>query len=168
MEENKLKVVHQNDDKKKEVAEKEETTSLYGILKELPKPEPGMKLNATQKKWWYWFGYEFVATNQFSKVDLMHLQQAAFWMDARCQAIAHVNKAKGIEGLVQKFTSGATNVTGYVSVIEKADKHLDGVSAHFGLSIKDRSKLKAVEDGGPSNQLSLLDQIDEMLKGQAI
>ena len=31
-----MKVVHQNDDKKKEVAEKEETTSLYGILKELP------------------------------------------------------------------------------------------------------------------------------------
>ena len=69
---------------------------------------------------------------------------------------------------MQKFTSGATNVTGYVSIIEKADKHLDGVSSHFGLSIKDRSKIKSVEEGPASNQLSLLDQIDEMLHSNVI
>ncbi|QOD60632.1 P27 family phage terminase small subunit [Polaribacter haliotis] len=163
MNKDKMKIVHTNSENKKTEKKETEVSSLYGILKELPKPEPGMKLNAAQKKWWYWFGFEFVKTNHFSKVDLMHLQQAAFWMDARSKAIAEVNKSKGISGLVQKFASGATNVTGYVSVIEKADKHLDGVSAHFGLSIKDRSKIKAVEDGSSSNQLSLLDEIEEML-----
>lgn len=168
MSKNKMEVVYQNAGTKKEIEKQEENSSLYEVLKELPKPEPGMKLNAAQKKWWYWFGYEFVATKKFSKVDLMHLQQASFWMDARCKAIAEVNKSKGISGLVQKFASGATNVTGYVSIIEKADKHLDGVSSHFGLSIKDRSKIKSVEEGPVSNQLDLLDEIDKMLNSGAV
>tara|TARA_R110001632_G_scaffold137804_2_gene253444 strand:+ start:25256 stop:25732 length:477 start_codon:yes stop_codon:yes gene_type:complete len=158
-----MKVVHQNEEIKKPDLESAEASSLYEILKELPKPETSMKLNAAQKKWWYWFGHEFVATKQFSKVDLMHLQQAAFWMDARCKAIAEINK-KGYKGLVQTFTTGANNVTGHVSIIEKADKHLDAVSAHFGLSIKDRNKIKAV-DGPGDNQLNLFDEMMKKLHG---
>ncbi len=159
-----MKVVHQNEETKKPDLESSEVSSLYEILKELPKPETSMKLNAAQKKWWCWFGCEFVATKQFSKVDLMHLQQAAFWMDARCKAISEVNKSEGISGLVQKFASGATNVTGYVSIIEKADKHLDSVSAHFGLSIKDRKKLNETEAGN-NKQYDLFDEAYKELHG---
>lgn len=138
-----------------------ENEQLYNLLNELPKPPANMRLNATQKKWWYWFGNEFVKTKQFANLDLNHLQKAAFWMDARCRAYKVINSLNrkdtdGIAGLVQKFASGATNVTGYVSILEKADKHLEEVSAHFGLSIKDRKKLGAVTEN--ENQLSLLDQ----------
>jgi hypothetical protein len=158
-----MEVVHQNAENKKPEVKKEEASSLYEILKELPKPEANMKLNASQKKWWYWFGFEFLSTNQFSKVDLIHLQQAAFWMDARCKAIAEINK-RGYKGLVQTFATGATNITGHVSVLEKADKNLDNVSAHFGLSIKDRNKIKAVETP-VENQLSLFDKVLKELHG---
>ena len=140
-----------------------EASVLYEILKKLPKPEASMKLSRAQKKWWYWFGLEFLSTNQLTKVDLIHLQQAAFWMDARCQAIKVINE-KGYEGLVQTFKTKATNITGHVSILEKADKHLDSVSAHFGLSIKDRSKLKVVESPDKT-QLSLFDELMKQLHG---
>ncbi len=130
-----------------------DNSQLYEILKELPSPPPQFKLSNRQKYWWYWFGLEFVSTKQISKLDLSHLQKAAFWMDCRCQAYFQINKL-GYEGLVQTFDKGYTNITGHVSIIEKADKKLDEVSAHFGLSIKDRQKLKV--ESQPDNQLTLL------------
>lgn len=163
MKDQKMKVVHSNSgvDKKTELTETE--NKLYEFLKELPKPETSMKLNAAQKKWWYWFGVEFVNTNQFSKLDLTHLQKAAIWMDARCLAIAEINKKGYHGGMVQTFNSGANNVSAHISILEKADKHLDEVSAHFGLSIKDRQKLKGVEEG--SGQLGLFDELFKKLHG---
>jgi hypothetical protein len=158
-----MEIVHSSSDRKQIEKENEEAASLYAILKELPKPETSMKLSASQKKWWYWFGLEFVSTKQFSKLDLMHLQQASFWMDARCKAIAEINR-KGYKGLVQTFATGATNVTGHVSVLEKADKHLDSISAHFGLSIRDRNKIKSVE-GPADGQYNLFDEVLKKLHG---
>ena len=155
MEKGKLIIAHKasgpiNEDQSNEEAK------LYKILLELPKPDVKMKLSNGARYWWYWFGVEFIETNQFSTVDLMHLQKAAFWMDARCQAYFEI-KTKGYKGgLVQTFQSGATNVSGHVSIVEKADKHLDEVSAHFGLSIRDRQKLKVEETN--DSQLSLFTQ----------
>ena len=156
-----LEVVHQG--KGGVIPLNPEEEKLYQILDTLPKPETSMRLSTAQKKWWYWFGYEFIKTKQFSKLDLMHLQQAAFWMDARSQAYKKIN-TEGYEGLVQTFKTGATNVTGHISIVEKADKHLGDVSAHFGLSIRDRQKLKK-SDEIPTGQLDLWDMI--MNKKQA-
>lgn len=158
-----MEIAHKNKGEIKPKEKDAEAVVLYEVLKKLPKPEVSMKLNASQKKWWYWFGLEFISTDQLTKVDLMHLQQAAFWMDARCQAIKVIND-KGYEGLVQTFKTKATNITGHVSILEKADKHLDSVSAHFGLSIKDRSKLKSVE-GPADNQYDLFENILKELHG---
>tara|TARA_R110002096_G_C14623766_1_gene724281 strand:+ start:60 stop:536 length:477 start_codon:yes stop_codon:yes gene_type:complete len=158
-----MDVVHKNN--KESFLEKNEEASavLYKVLKKLPKPLASMKLNAAQKKWWSWFGVEFISTKQLSTVDLLHLQEAAFWMDVRCQAIKKVNDL-GYSGLVQTFASKATNITGHVSVIEKADKHLDNVSAHFGLSFKDRNKMKSPEVSN-ANQMSLFDEVLKKLHG---
>lgn len=157
MKKNNLTVAHKADGP---IESNNDESPLYEILKALPKPEARYKLSAAQKKWWYYFGYEFVATKQLVKLDLPHLQKASFWMDARSQAIAEVNK-KGYKGLVQTFEKGYTNITGHVSIIEKADKKLDEVSAHFGLSIRDRQKLKS--DVTPDGQLGLFDQVYKKL-----
>ena len=149
--ENNLKIAH----KASGPLQIDSAKKLYDVLKKLPPPSANMKLNAAQKKWWYWFGYEFVKTKKISMLDLTHLQKASFWMDARSKAIFETNKKGYKGGLVQTFTSGATNVSGHVSIIEKADKHLDEVSAHFGLSIKDRQKLSSNTDSNP-NQLNFL------------
>jgi phage terminase small subunit len=138
----------------KSSGEEKDNKQLYDVLAKLPDPPVQMKLSSKQKFWWYWFGSEFIETKEIAKADLIHLQKAAFWMDARCQAYYHIRK-KGYRGLVQTFEKGYTNITGHVSIVEKADKHLDEVSAHFGLSIKDRQKLK-VEKEDP-NQLSLFE-----------
>ena len=138
----------------KETAEKKR---LYKILSELPNPETKMALTAKQKYWWYWFGAEFLSTRKLTKVDLVHLQALAFWMDARTQAYRKV-KELGYEGLVQTFKSGATNITGHLSVIEKADKHIAEISAHFGMSIRDRIRLKDKSEENP-NQTNLFDEL---------
>ncbi len=156
----KMNVVH----KGTAVEVADEDKRLYEILKKLPSPETSMRLSRSQKKWWVWFGVEFISTKEFSKLDLIHLQKASFWMDARCQAIKAIN-SKGYDGgLVQTFQSKATNVSGHVSIVEKADKHLDEVSSHFGLSILDRGKLK-VSDPVDDNQLSLFEQMQQALQG---
>lgn len=139
-----------------------EEQKLYEILNKLPQPKKEFNLSRDQRIWWYWFGREFVQTNEFSTLDLAHLQKAAFWMDARSKAYEKINEL-GYKGLVQKFESGATNITGHLSVVEKADKHLDDVSSHFGLSIRDRQKLKRASDSNP-NQLSFLAALEMLDK----
>ena len=165
----KMEIVHKSDESKKVSKEAVESSSLYKILVDLPKPEAAMKLNAAQKKWWYWFGCEFVKTNQFTKLDLVHLQNAAVSMDIRCKMINQINilnkeDEAGVAGFVQKFKTGATNVSGYQTMYEKATKQLDDVSAHFGLSIKDRGRLKDIEIAD-DNQLDLFKEIEKMLHG---
>jgi len=138
----------------------QEEQRLYEIILKLPSPKKEFNLTKSQKKWWYWFGKEFVKTKQISLLDLPHLQKAAFWMDARCQALEQISTL-GYAGLVQTFKSKATNVTGHVTIIEKADKHLDDVSAHFGLSVKDRQKLKVQTTD--TKQLSLFENLMQKL-----
>lgn len=164
-----LQIAHKNSDIKIKKSETEETSTLYEVLKELPKPEASMKLTASQKKWWYWFGLEFISTNQIAKADLIHLQDAAFAMDMKCKLIQLINtenkkSASGVGGVVQKFASGATNITGYQSALKDQIKILDSISEYFGLSIKDRNKIKAVETPG-GDQLSLFDEVLKKLHG---
>lgn len=139
-----------------------EEQKLYDILNKLPQPKKEFNLSREQRIWWYWFGREFIQTNEFSPLDLPHLQKAAFWMDARCQAYEKINEL-GYKGLVQTFESRATNITGHLTLVEKADKHLDDVSSHFGLSIRDRQKLKKATDPNP-NQLSFLAALEMLDK----
>lgn len=139
---------------------KSESEQLYEILESLPSPDVKMKLTAAQKYWWYFFGKEFCLTKQFSKLDLMHLQNAAVSMDARCKLVKKINDlnkedAAGVAGWVQIFKTGASNITGYQTMYEKATKQLDDVSAHFGLSIRDRQKLKI--EKADESQLSLFE-----------
>lgn len=172
MKTDKMKIAHKTESLVNESSSAETpaaVSNLYDVLESLPKPETSMKLTASQKRWWYWFGYEFVKTNQFSKVDLIFLQDAAFAMDMKCKLIALINQenkksASGVGGVVQKFASGATNITGYQSALKDQIKILNEISAHFGLSIKDRKKLGATTSVS-DNQLSLFEQMKEMIHG---
>lgn len=166
MKDKKLEVVHSSiGNVKKDTVSAEK--HLYDILVKLPGPKKEMNLSKDQTKWWYWFGKEFLKTDQFTQLDLLHLQNAAVSMDARSKMIAKINKLNnadpdGTAGHVQVFKNNTTNVTGYQTMYEKATKQLDEVSAHFGLSIKDRQKMKVTEtDNG---QLSLFDKVLSELK----
>lgn len=155
--ENNLKVAHKSTG---EIKTKEEQ-KLYDVLKKLPSPKKRFNLSKDQIYWWYWFGKEFLSTNQLCQLDLIHLQDAAIWLDARNKNLQKINKLNeqdpdGVRGWVQTFKNETNNITGYVTMLKKASEQLDKVSAHFGLSVKDRQKLKPVESTG---QLSLFENV---------
>jgi len=162
MKEEKLKIVHNSSGNLKE-PETESNSELYKILDKLPKPLPKFNLTASQKYWWYWFGNEFLSTNNFATLDQTHLQKAAIWLDFRNQAIKIINELGYENGLVQTFRGGAQNISAHLTVLEKADKHLEEVSSHFGLSFKDRNKLKM-----PAGESGQLDMFDEWMKLQTV
>jgi hypothetical protein len=164
----KMKVVHQNEEKKTETSREEEAASLYGILKELPKPDVKFRLNSSQKYWYKYFGEELISTGKLAKVDLIHLVTLSIAVSTFSEAVKMMNEKGYNGGVVQTFGSGAQQISPHIVVQNKQIPVIKEISAHFGFGFKDRTKIKTVEDGGLSNQLSLLDQIDEMLKGQAI
>lgn len=139
------------------LVKKTDSDTLYAVLDSLPKPDIKMELTQDQVYWWYWFGLEFLSTKQLTKGDLIHLQDAAFWMDVKNKALFKIKKLGYDKGVVQTFPSGASNISGHLTAVEKAKKHLDDISAHFGLSIKDRKKLDVVK--GDKDQLSLFEQL---------
>ena len=129
--------------KQKEKQKKE----LYNMLSYVPKPSARYNLTTSQKYWWNWFARELIKTGKFAKLDQMHLAKAAYWLDVKNQSIKKQNdlnqkNPKTLPGYVQVYVSGATNVSPWVTLVEKADKHLDEISSHFGLSIRDRNRLK--------------------------
>ena len=142
--------------------------SLYAVLVKIPSVPKRFNLTTQQKYWWKWFAKSFVATKQFTEADLIHLQKASFWLDARCQALELINLKNtegNLKGMVQTFKGGATNITGYMSIIKDADKALDDLSAHFGMSIRDRKRLGEEVKVDP-NQLSLFEQFKNRNKAQ--
>jgi hypothetical protein len=140
---------------------------LYDILVKLPRPPKEFNLTKDQKKWWSWFAKEFLSTKKMVQGDLIHLQNAAVSLDQRNKIIAKINKKNlkdvdGVAGWVQEFANGTNNVTGYQSSYDKATKQLTDISIYFGLSFTHRQNIDNPAANG-SGQLSLLDQINEML-----
>lgn len=156
-----MKVVHKSVGEIKEPEQYSENNLLYGVLEKLPQPKKEFNLTKDQKKWWLWFGKEFLTTKQFTQSDLIHLQNAAISLDARNKMIKQINRLNeedeknGTAGWVQVFANKTTNVSGYQTMYEKATKQLEDVSSHFGMSFKDRKKL-AMEPAN-SGQLDLFD-----------
>ena len=148
----------------------EEENNFYESLKKIPAPKKEFNLTADQRKWWYWFGHEFVSTRKFVQLDLIHLQNAAVSLDERNKILKKINKLNeedpdGVAGWVQTFKNNTTNVTGYVTIYEKATKRLEEVSAHFGLSFSDRKKLTKKDSGVDPNQTNLFEEVLKKLHG---
>lgn len=133
------------------------TSEIYEVLQKVPKPKKESGLSKSQLKWYYYFAAELLRSRRVTGLDCIHIEKAAIYMDLKSKALIEANAKEGLSGFVQKFPSGATNITGYMTVIKECDKALDDFSAHFGLSIKDRAKLKSTQAADP-NQLSLFEK----------
>ena len=135
---------------------KKQKQELYQMLDDLPKPPIQFKLNASQKFWWRWVGEILIKSNNFAQLDLIHLQRAAYWLDVRSKMVAIQNhqtknaKPNTAPAYIQTFQSGAQQISVYSSLIEKADKALNEISSHFGLSIRDRNKLTSPPEIDPA------------------
>lgn len=129
--------------------------NLYKVLENLPSPMAKFKLSTNQKFWYNYIGKILVETKKLTQPDLIHLHAFARSVDYYLQAEEQI-AIKGYSGLVQTFSSGASNVSGHITLREKMLKEIDNFSKHFGFSFKDRQKLN--ESDQPSNQLSLWEQ----------
>jgi len=155
-----MEVIHNNEGKKP-LTKKEKKQELYEMLKSVPAPSSRFNLSTSQKYWWFWFGRELIKTNSFAKLDQIHLQSAAYWLDARSQMLKIINQKNkesegAMGGMIQTFKTGSSNITAFVTVINSADKALIRISEHFGLSIKDRAKLLTPKQPDP-DQMTLFE-----------
>lgn len=129
--------------------------NLYVILKKLPAPMKRFGLTKNQIFWYNHFGRILIDSKKLTDPDLIHLHGLAKSIDYMLQAEEKINEKGYNGGLVQTFTSGATNISAHMTVREKMLKEIDNYSKHFGFSFKDRMKLN--EESGPSNQYSLFE-----------
>ena len=87
-----MKIEHKNESGVKNLSpEIEEKNNLYESLKKIPAPKKEFNLTADQRKWWYWFGHEFVSTRKFVQLDLIHLHNAAVSLDERNKILKKIN-----------------------------------------------------------------------------
>ena len=161
MEAQKLEIAHNSKGKSKSLSKEEK--KLYDILVKLPSPKKDFNLTKDQRKWWYWFGKEFLSTRRLVEGDLLHLQNAAFCLDQRNKIIAKINELNekdpdGVAGWVQTFPNGSNNVTGYQTSYDKATKQLNDISEYFGLSFVHRQKINDPTSGDP-NQTRLWEEV---------
>lgn len=124
-------------------------SQLYDILDKLPAPMAKFNLSKDQKFWYKYFGEQLISSKKLTKPDLVHLHRLATTIDFYIQAEAEINSRGFQGGLIQTFATGATNVSGYVTIREKMIKDMDELSKHFGFSFKDRSKLTEVKTSDP-------------------
>ena len=132
---------------------------LYEMLDDLPKPPVQANLTESQLVWWYWVGRLLVKTGRFAELDMIHLQNAAVQLDLRNKVISEINRRNeesmnGVGGLVMIHSTGARQIDPLVSQLSSINKQLDNISAHFGLSMKDRQKVQTTETADP-NQTDL-------------
>ncbi|WP_353119474.1 P27 family phage terminase small subunit [Myroides odoratus] len=123
---------------------------LYDVLDKLPAPMAKFELTKDQKFWYKYFGEQLIGSKKLTKPDLVHLHRLATTIDYYIQAEAEINSRGFHGGLIQTFATGATNVSGYVTIREKMIKDMDELSKHFGFSFKDRNKLVDVKTSDPA------------------
>jgi hypothetical protein len=115
--------------------------NLYVILKKLPAPLKKFSLNADQVSWYKYFGKILISSKKLTEPDLIHLHSLAKCVDYLIQAETEISKLGYYGGLIQKYVSGATNISAHLTLREKMLKEIDDYSKHFGFSFKDRMKL---------------------------
>ena len=101
-------------------------------------PAPQGYLNKIAKQYYYLICAHLDTANAIESIDSFGISQMAFYLDLFHQAALHVDK----EGPVQVFPTGATNVTGWFSVLKECDERFIKLSAKFGMSAKDRELMK--------------------------
>lgn len=122
-------------------------------------PAPPSTLSRAAKAHYVKMGKLLLEQDRLKKIYLPALTIFAVNMeqfDWANKEIEKQNQEKPGAGYVQKFHSGAMNVSVFVSLREKAEKSLLQCCVQFGLDPKSEKGLKSTADN--PNQLDLFDQ----------
>ena len=126
-------------------------------------PKPSVYLTDEAKKHYFDMG-SVLAKNEllkekFISVLEIYAEAMAQWEFA-LREIKKANKDKFGSGYVQKFTSGAANVSVYVTLKDKAEDSIFKAAKVFGLDPKSEKELKI-----ENNQLDLFNEVMKQKSG---
>ena len=117
---------------------------LYTPLTKLPAPIPRFKLNSDPKFYYKSFGPALIDTKKLAKVDLIHLHKLAVAVYIFQEAVKAMNEKGYDGGIIQTFSSKVQQISPHITAQEKANKVINDVSKHFGMSFKNRYDLKTI------------------------
>lgn len=136
------------------ITDKERTGTVHvtqdGVSKPLQAeiPNPPAYLDAAPRARELYFEVcQFLqAYKSFSEVDHIAVAALSWWAYIYETAVKNVQEG----GAVQTFESGATNVTGWFTAMEKADKKVMTYMNALGLNPKSRNAIRSFMDRKPS------------------
>ena len=127
---------------------------------------PGKHFNAGMtdraKKIYRYWAQKLISTKRLTEIDLPNLVALANSWDQylwSLEAMAEKNGERMGAGYMQKFKSGATNITTEYSIMEKSLDQITKLSKIFGLSFRDRHAIASFFDDVDPNQTNLLDEL---------
>lgn len=126
-------------------------------LNEVPKAP--VYLSDDAKKHWHEMGSVLAKNDLLKEKFLAALQvyaEAMAQWEFALREIKKCNKEKFGSGYIQKFASGASNVSVYVTLKDKAEESILKCCKIFGLDPKSEKDLKATGDAG---QFSLFEEL---------
>lgn len=129
-------------------------------------PPPPAHLNAIEKKGYKMMGDLLAKTERLKSHHLPLLESFAVyyaqWQYA-CKEITSLNKIEMGKGFIQRFSTGARNISPEVTLRDNAFDGMLKCSKQFGLDPKSEKDIKAVSDGG---QFSMFEDFFNKTKAQ--
>lgn len=125
-------------------------------------PSP-QELDTTQKRYYQQVGKVLVKADRLKATFLPALKILAVNLGMYHFAISEINKANKTatgSGYIQKFSSGAANITPYVTLKKSAEDRIMQCLKQFGMDPKSDKDLGANDSG----QLSLFEEVMKKLK----
>lgn len=155
--------------KKKSVAEKEMEGTLKPSRAKVDKTallknwvKAPIELNDNAKKIYTAVLGLLIKNEVATTLDTYSIAMLAFWMELFENVSQNAPKDKNSKSpWIQQFKSGATNITGFFSVLKEADSKVQSYMKKLGLSIKDREMITAFMETKNENEE---DPFDLMMK----
>ena len=129
-------------------------------------PTAGKHLNSDEKKAYKFMGELLIKVDRLKAHHLPLLESFAVyhaqWKYA-CNEINQLNRLEPGKGFIQRFATGARNISPEVTLRDNAFDGMLKCSKQFGLDPKSEKDIKAAEDSG---QLDLFQQLLELKKAR--
>lgn len=129
-----------------------------GNLTSMPR-QPAIALSKDGRKFWKAMGEALIREQLLSETDLPALAQFAWWWQMGLEAREELSR----KGMIQKFKTGARNISPEFTAVERIDTKLQGYFRYFGLTPYHRERLITTVTKTASDADTVADQWEKLL-----
>lgn len=129
-----------------------------GNLTSMPR-RPAIELSRDGRKFWKAMGDALIREQLLSETDLVALAQFAWWWEKGLEARELLDR----KGMIQKYKSGARNISPELTAVEKIDTKLQNYMRYFGLTPYHRERLVTTVTKTASDADTVADQWERLL-----